>query len=103
MSDPIRVQRKRTKDWRMPPNTKSVCRPGQWGNPHKVLAPGQEQAAVDLFEQGLIDRTFKDKHGTPMINRIGELRGWNLACFCHLDRPCHGNSLLRFANECSCL
>ena len=30
---PIRVQRKRTKGWRMPPNTVSVTRPGKWGNP----------------------------------------------------------------------
>jgi hypothetical protein len=33
---PIRVQRKRTKGWRMPPNTVSVTRPGRWGNPWKL-------------------------------------------------------------------
>ena len=30
---PIRIQRKRTKGWKMPPNTVSVTRPGKWGNP----------------------------------------------------------------------
>jgi hypothetical protein len=30
---PIRVQRKRAKGWKMPPNTVSVTRPGKWGNP----------------------------------------------------------------------
>lgn len=30
---PIRVQRKRTKGWKMPPNTVSVTRPGPFGNP----------------------------------------------------------------------
>lgn len=30
---PQRIQRKRTKGWRMPPNTVSVTRPGKWGNP----------------------------------------------------------------------
>jgi hypothetical protein len=99
MSIPIRVQRKRIKGYKMPPNTKSVCRPGEWGNPHKVLAPGHEQTTVNLFEEGLLNRTFKDKHGTPMIDRIGELRGWNLACFCPLDRPCHADPLLRLANK----
>jgi hypothetical protein len=99
MSSPIRVQRKRTKSYKMPPNTKSVCRPGEWGNPHKVLAPGQEQAAVNLFEQGLLERRITDKYGVPMIDRIGELRGWNLACFCPLDRPCHVDPLLRLANK----
>jgi len=33
---PVRVQRKRTKGWRMPENTVSVTRPGRWGNPFKV-------------------------------------------------------------------
>ncbi len=95
----IRVQRKRTKGYRMPPNTKSVCRPGEWGNPHKVFSKDHAQTAVAAFEQGLRDRTWKDKCGVPMIDRIGELRGKNLACFCPLDRPCHADVLLRIANK----
>jgi hypothetical protein len=31
-----RIQRKRTKGWRMPPNTVSVTRPGRWGNPYTI-------------------------------------------------------------------
>lgn len=34
--NPIRVQLRRTKGWRMPPNTIRVCRPTKWGNPFKV-------------------------------------------------------------------
>lgn len=34
---PIRVQRKRTKGWRMPPNTLYVGRPTKWGNPFRVI------------------------------------------------------------------
>jgi hypothetical protein len=30
---PERIQRKRVKGWKMPPNTVSVTRPGKWGNP----------------------------------------------------------------------
>lgn len=30
---PERIQRKRTKGWKMPPNTVNVTRPGKWGNP----------------------------------------------------------------------
>ncbi len=30
---PRRIQRKRSKGWKMPPNTVSVTRPGKWGNP----------------------------------------------------------------------
>ena len=34
---PIRIQRKRTKGWRMPPNTVYVGRPMIWGNPFGVF------------------------------------------------------------------
>ena len=33
---PVRVQRKRSKGWKMPENTISVCRPTKWGNPFKI-------------------------------------------------------------------
>lgn len=33
---PKRIQRRRTKGWRMPPDTVYVGRPGKWGNPFKV-------------------------------------------------------------------
>ena len=34
---PQRIQRKRTKGWKMPPNTVSVCRPGKYGNPFYII------------------------------------------------------------------
>lgn len=94
---PVGIQRKRTKGWKMPPNTISVARPGEWGNPHRILAKGCEILAVNLFEQDLITGTILDKHGKPLINRIGELRGKNLACFCPIGQPCHRDVLLRLA------
>lgn len=36
MSEPKRIQRKRTKGWRMPEGAVSVCRPSIWGNPFTV-------------------------------------------------------------------
>jgi hypothetical protein len=33
MTEPRRIQRKRTKGWKMPPNTVNVTRPGKYGNP----------------------------------------------------------------------
>jgi Domain of unknown function (DUF4326) len=96
---PIGVQRKRTKGYKLPPNTKSVCRPGEWGNPHKILAKGCEAIAVSLYEQDLLSGAIKDRLGHPMLSRVGELRGYNLACFCPLDRPCHRDVLLKLANK----
>jgi len=97
-NQPIGIQRKRTKGWKMPPNTISVTRPGEWGNPHRVLIKGGEQIAVSLYEQDLINGTILDRRGRPLINRIGELRGKNLACFCPIGQPCHRDVLLKLAN-----
>lgn len=96
---PIGIQRKRAKGYRLPPLTKSVCRPGLWGNPHKVLIKGGEAIAVALYEQDLVSGALLDPSGRPLIDRIGELRGYDLACFCSLDRPCHRNVLLKHANK----
>lgn len=38
---PERVQLRRTKGWRMPPNTVKVSRPSIWGNPYIVGQRGQ--------------------------------------------------------------
>lgn len=32
---PIGIQLRRTKGWRLPPNTVVVSRPSKWGNPFK--------------------------------------------------------------------
>jgi Domain of unknown function (DUF4326) len=99
--EPIGVQRQRTKGWRMPPNTVSVCRPRLWGNPHKVGLDncGDAQTAVMRFQQDLLDLTLKDGNGTPLLRRIKELRGKNLACFCKIGTPCHRDILLLYAND----
>lgn len=114
---PIRVQRKRTKGWKMPENTVSVCRPGKWGNPFKVgeyvkIGSGEKtgwaylktneskyagssytyvqdnKTAVELYERYL----------TAYPKDYSELKGNNLACFCSLDSPCHADLLLEIAN-----
>ena len=67
MTKPVRIQRKRTKGWKMPPNTVSVTRPGKWGNPFNFSssahcwnalalgcrgdAAGRREASVKAFRQ----------------------------------------------------
>ncbi len=107
---PQRIQRKRTKGWRMPDNTVSVCRPGKWGTPFSVKAAieaGYSEAdapamAVHAFQEWL--RGNPDFGGyrhlrDHIIMNVDSLRGKNLACFCPLDQPCHADVLLRMANE----
>lgn len=94
MSDkPIRIQRKRTKGWRMPPNTKSVTRPGKWGNPFKI-------GTLSLDEVRQLYRIHVHNEISQGRLNLDELRGFNLACFCSLDAEwCHANDLLELANR----
>jgi len=85
---PIRIQRQRTKGWKMPENTVSVTRPGPWGN---YAGSTREAFEFDLAEMSNADRSF-------YLDRVKELSGKNLACWCRLDQPCHADVLLELAN-----
>lgn len=90
---PIRIQRKRTKGWRMPEGTVYVGRPSCWGNPH-VISPGiTREEAVNRYRRDVTMRC-----GT--VGRIKDaLSGKNLACWCRLDQPCHADVLIEIANR----
>ena len=107
---PIRIQRKRTKGWRMPPNTVSVTRPGRWGNPFKVgevyvrrrVCPGGgEESNIVVYADHAVRlfKRFTARETLYQIEVYRKLRGKNLACFCSLDQPCHADVLLALANE----
>ncbi len=86
MSEPVRIQRKRAKGWKMPPGVVYVGRPTKWGNPFVVHdwraafravslgergdKPGRLRAAIKLYKLWLTgkwcaikndDRTFWEK------------------------------------------
>lgn len=88
MTQPIRVQQRRVKGWRMPPNTVSVARPWKWRNPFEIGRDGDRSAVIRKFEEKTL----------PILD-LRPLRGKNLACFCALDAPCHADVLLREANK----
>ena len=98
-----RIQRKRTKGWRMPENTLYVGRPTRWGNPYKAGERGPylvgyemtAEDAVELFE----DRMKSLKRSGHLEELIAPLRGKDLACWCPLDHPCHADVLLELANK----
>ena len=122
MSQPVRIQRRRVKGWKMPENTVYVGRPGKWGNPFirclagtdfEIEIPLDPAMAVSAFKQ-FIDQKGgwfpvplpwpKDKipQWTTIEDVKRELRGKNLACWCRLDQPCHANVLLKLANAPVC-
>jgi hypothetical protein len=90
---PYRIQRKRTKGWRMPANTIYIGRPTKWGNPFIVGRFGNAQECVERYTHGL-----SENGGLVSCDDLHELRGKNLACWCSLDQPCHGDALLQLAN-----
>jgi len=92
MDKPVRVQRKRVKGWKMPPNTVYAGRPTKWGNPFVVGADGSAQECVDKYIVHLFIMPIK----SSML--LEQLRGKNLACWCPLDQPCHADVLLEIAN-----
>lgn len=93
MDKPVRVQRKRSKGWRMPENTVYVGRPTKYGNPYKPSECARgAQGAVDCF------RILVESEPENVENIRRELKGKNLACFCSLDKPCHADVLLEIAN-----
>ena len=108
---PVRVQRKRTKGYKMPPNTKSVTRPGKFGNPYKIGMHNIWGSLKDYLIEKNGENTYHDvedvllayrqkiKSSQAMQRLIKHfLKGKNLACFCPLDKPCHADILLEVGN-----
>lgn len=105
---PIRIQRKRTAGWRAPENCRCVTRPGVFGNPFKTAEHFQwwlEQNAVVVT--GLTEKWLPlnpvmakrlDERRDVILQRLPELRGLDLACYCSADKPCHADVLIEMSN-----
>ena len=111
MSAPKRIQRKREKGWRMPPDTVYVGRPSKWGNPWSLYDEeiqdypfdSRRLIVVRYFAKWLTGRAFAgeqnlNKRKAEILQSLRELRGKDLACWCPLDKPCHADVLLKLAN-----
>lgn len=99
---PQRIQMRRTAGWRKPPGVVYVGRPTAWGNPwrvggkaHGALDPA---TAVAHYQDALLKAELRDPQDRALLDRLDELRGRDLACWCGLDQPCHADVLLHFAN-----
>jgi len=122
--NPKRIQRKRTKNWKMPDNAVYVGRPTKWGNPirlngnciyidasyrRKILSPwvfynvGDIEDVIYLFEKILDGTQFTNPDLQYWSDHfagldLSELKGKDLACWCKLNEPCHADILLKYAN-----
>ena len=94
-----RIQRQRTKGWRLPRGGIYIGRPSIWGNPwalHDLLLgtrpDGTPWTAEDLVRwyRGWVTEILC--HHPDFLE---PLRGRDLACWCKLTDPCHGDVLLQ--------
>lgn len=119
-----RIQRKRTKGWRMPEGAVYVGRGSYLGNPFRIYehckglngdwgiedtgrlcAPmghgwtriGAARTAVEMYER-MLDEQYPPGSSARYI-LAHDLRGKDIACFCPLDQPCHADLLLELANK----
>lgn len=90
-----RIQRKRTKGWRMPPNAVYVGRPTKWGNPFRVKDGHTVDEAVSLYRTWIDDEINIAPENLKEIK--DELGGKDLACWCPIGSPCHADILLDLA------
>ena len=99
---PKRIQRIRTKGWRMPEGAIYVGRPGRWGNPFGMDGPqrSRRQAANDCRDwlAGTLFPHFEQQRRQWILDNIEQLRDKDLACWCPLDEDCHADVLLELAN-----
>lgn len=119
---PERLQLRRVKGFRLPPDARSVAHPGRWGNPFRVggyfmLGDPDPRArlrmewcqshrpdprftlitsaamAVDWY------RRLAAGWNPEFVARVRrELGGLHLACYCRPGDPCHADVLLEVAN-----
>ncbi|WP_382307315.1 DUF4326 domain-containing protein [Herbiconiux sp. UC225_62] len=110
--------------WRLEnPDAIIVARPSRWGNPILLSDVGGQYPSLD--ERGIATLVVRDfevlaRRGRlsfpnwrflggergpvawvyPSVEEIREtLAGHDLACWCGLDMPCHGDPLLEIANS----
>lgn len=122
---PSRIQRQRTRGWKMPEGTVYVGRPTVFGNPYWYI--GDLKLSLALFRETAtgcwnptlvkeladvdVDQIYRDH--CAWLKRIGHrsaehiicsLKGNNLACWCPLEDakgnrvPCHADILIELAN-----
>ena len=88
-----RIQRKRTKGWRMPDGAVYVGRPTKWGNRY-----GHEGTRQSRYDAKQRYRAWIAGRPRLQAEVRHELAGRDLACWCPLDQPCHADVLLEIAN-----
>ena len=68
-----------------------IGRPSKWGNPFPLYGEQFRDEVIAQYEQYLLN-------SPELLAQLGELKGKDLVCWC-APKACHGDILLRLANE----
>lgn len=83
----------------MPPNARSVTRPGPYGNPFRIGDAHPEGRRIETAAQSVaVFRRYAIGRLKEEPGWLAPLRGRDLACFCPPGAPCHADVLLDLAN-----
>lgn len=86
-----RIQRRRTKGFKLPKDAICITRPGKWGNRFK---DARSSKLVRWYREWLLNTP----EGRAIIrDAVVELKGKQLACWCKIGEPCHGDVLVEAA------
>lgn len=108
MSEPKRIQRKRTRGWTKPDGAIYVGRGSTWGNPWRVgehlmtyAGPinGAQRGQEFTITPGLAVELYRAAFEPDLREIVASLSGSDLMCWCPLDQPCHADVLLEIANR----
>lgn len=95
MSQPQRIQRKRTKGWKAPEGAVYVGRGSVFGNPFTTAEYGDNAAG---WFQGWLEGKFmyhyEQERRREILRRLPELRGKTLMCWCRPGAVCHADVLI---------
>lgn len=97
---PRRIQRQRTKGWRMPAGAVYVGRSTVFGNPFPISDRHPPHIAVERYRRWVsgfypvFPGQLRDLHAA-----LPRIKGRALVCWCRLDQPCHADVLLELANR----
>ncbi|NYI81251.1 DUF4326 domain-containing protein [Nocardioides panzhihuensis] len=87
-----RLQQSRRRGGQLPAGAKSVAGTSRWANPYRPTSghrsPEANAAAVAAYRDHL------SEHPELVDQAREELAGYDLACYCEPDLPCHVDVLL---------
>lgn len=111
MSIPRRIQMSRQHPWRKEnPDAVIVARPSKWGNDWRVshAASGPwvvwstrtgETRSMHATKREAAEAAVEYHRADVVGVDVGELRGRDVACWCAVTDPCHGDTLLELAGS----